>query len=61
MTRKYTVSDGKLVLVLQEADEGGYVVTSALDFGELPSTSSGPEPVEGSRAALGALKDNAYG
>jgi hypothetical protein len=29
----------------------------SLDFGELPSASSGPEPVEGSRAALRALMD----
>ena len=27
----YTVSDGDLVLYLQEAEEGGYVVTSPLD------------------------------
>ena len=29
--KRYTVSDGKLVLILQEAEEGGYVVTSPLD------------------------------
>jgi antitoxin HicB len=27
----YTVSDGKLVLHLQPAEEGGYIVTSPLD------------------------------
>ncbi len=27
----YTVSDGDLVLFLQEAEEGGYIVTSPLD------------------------------
>ncbi len=27
----YTVSDGDLVLLLQEAEKGGYVVTSPLD------------------------------
>jgi antitoxin HicB len=31
MTKRYTVSDGKLVLNLEEAEEGGYVVTSPLD------------------------------
>ena len=31
MAKKYTVSDGKLVLTLEEADEGGFVVTSPLD------------------------------
>ena len=29
--KRYTVSDGKLVLILEEAEEGGYVVTSPLD------------------------------
>ena len=31
MAKRYTVSDGKLVLQLEEAEEGGYVVTSPLD------------------------------
>ena len=31
MSKRYTVSDGKLVLTLEEAQEGGYVVTSPLD------------------------------
>lgn len=30
-TRRYTVSDGKMVLYLQDAEEGGYVITSPLD------------------------------
>ena len=30
MAKKYTVSDGKLVLTLEEAEEGGYVVTSPM-------------------------------
>jgi antitoxin HicB len=29
--KKYTVSDGKLVLILQCAEEGGYIVTSPFD------------------------------
>ena len=29
--RRYTVSDGKITLCLEEADEGGYVVTAPLD------------------------------
>jgi antitoxin HicB len=28
---RYTVSDGKMVLTLESAEEGGYVVTSPLD------------------------------
>lgn len=29
--KRYTISDGKLVLHLQPAEEGGYIVTSPLD------------------------------
>jgi len=29
--RRYTISDGKMVLYLKDAKEGGYVVTSPLD------------------------------
>ena len=31
MIKRYTVSDGKLVLNLEEAEEGGYIVTSPLN------------------------------
>ena len=31
MAKRYTISDGKLVLTLEEAEEGGYIVTSPLD------------------------------
>ena len=31
MATRYTVSDGKLVLTLEAAPEGGYIVTSPLD------------------------------
>jgi antitoxin HicB len=31
MRERYTVSDGKLVLTLEAAEEGGYIVTSPLD------------------------------
>jgi antitoxin HicB len=31
VAKSYTVSDGKLVLTLTSAEEGGYVVTSPLD------------------------------
>jgi antitoxin HicB len=30
-TKKYTVSDGKTVLLLEPAEEGGYLVTSPFD------------------------------
>lgn len=31
MSKRYPVSDGKLVLNFEVAEEGGYVVTSPLD------------------------------
>jgi predicted RNase H-like HicB family nuclease len=31
MAKRYSVSDGKLVLTLEEAPEGGFVVTSPMD------------------------------
>lgn len=31
MGKQYTVSDGELVLTLEEAEEGGFVVTSPMD------------------------------
>jgi hypothetical protein len=31
MAKRYTISDGKLVLTVEEADEGGFIVTSPLD------------------------------
>lgn len=31
MKKKITVSDGKLMLVLEPAEEGGYIVTSPID------------------------------
>ena len=51
--KQYTVSDGKLVLVLSEAEEGGYVVTSPLD----PELITEAETVSGAFAnARNALK-----
>jgi hypothetical protein len=31
MAKRYTISDGKLVLTVEEAEEGGFIVTSPLD------------------------------
>ncbi len=31
MGKRYTVSDGKMVLTLEDAEEGGYIVTSPLN------------------------------
>mgnify|MGYP001197075675 CR=1 FL=1 len=56
MTHKYTVSDGKLVRVLQEADEVGYVVTSPLDPELITEAESVAEAFENARDALKALR-----
>jgi antitoxin HicB len=55
MTR-YTVSDGKLVLTLEMADEGGYVVTSPLDPELITQAESLEEAFVNARDASQALK-----
>ena len=39
MIKRYTVSDGKMVLNLEEAEEGGYVVTSPETAGSITDPS----------------------
>ncbi len=58
MARHYTVSDGKLVLVLQEAEEGGYIVTSPLDPELITEAETVAEAFENARDALKALKQS---
>ncbi len=53
--KQYTVSDGKLVLILQEAEEGGYVVTSPLDPQLITEAETVKEAFENARDALAAL------
>jgi len=54
-TKHYTVSDGKLVLLLEEAEEGGYVVRSPLDPELLTEADSITEAFENASDALKAL------
>ena len=56
MAKNYTVSDGKLVLLLQEAEEGGYVVTSPLDPELITEADSISEAFANARDALQALR-----
>lgn len=56
MAKKYTVSDGKLVLTLEEAEEGGYVVTSPLDSGLITEAETVAEAFEMARDALKTLR-----
>jgi antitoxin HicB len=55
MAKKYTVSDGKLVLTLEEAEEGGYIVSSPLDPGLWTQAESVGEAFENARDAMREL------
>jgi predicted RNase H-like HicB family nuclease len=53
--RAYTVSDGEMVLSLEPADEGGYVVTSPLDPELITEAQSLDEAFANARDAAEAL------
>jgi predicted RNase H-like HicB family nuclease len=53
--KQYTVSDGKLVLTLREAEEGGYIVTSPLDPQLITEAETVRGAFENARDALSAL------
>jgi antitoxin HicB len=53
--KQYTVSDGKLVLTLQEAEEGGFIVTSPFDPQLITEAETVREAFENARDALTAL------
>jgi len=52
----YTVSDGSLVLTLEPAEEGGYVVTTPLDPELITEAETLDEAFENARDAAEALK-----
>jgi antitoxin HicB len=56
MNARYTVSDSKLVLHLEAAEEGGYVMTSPLDPELITQADSIEEAFANARAAAQALK-----
>jgi len=58
MHKRYTISDGKLVLTLEEAPEGGFVVTSPLDPELVTEAESVGEAFENARDALKAIKQS---
>jgi len=58
MPKQYTVSDGKLVLTLEAAEEGGYVVTSPLDPQLITEAETIEEAFDQARDALKALKQS---
>ena len=58
MAKRYTVSDGKLVLSLEVAEEGGYIVTSPLDPELITQAETVDEAFEMARDALKALRQS---
>ena len=56
--KAYTVSDGKLVLTLELAEEGGYVVTSPLDPELITEAETIEEAFSNARDAAASLKDS---
>jgi antitoxin HicB len=55
MAKAYTVSDGRLVLVLSPASEGGFTVTSPMDPELITEAETVPEAFVMVRDALRAL------
>jgi predicted RNase H-like HicB family nuclease len=54
--KTYTVSDGRLVLNLEPAEEGGYIVTSPLDPELITEAETVQEAFENARDAADALR-----
>jgi antitoxin HicB len=58
MSKRYTVSDGKMVLNLGEAEKGGYVVSSPLDPELMTEAETLEEAFANARDAAKALKQS---
>ena len=56
MSKRYTVSDGKMVLTFEEAEEGGYIVTSPLNPELITQAETIEEAFANARDAARALK-----
>lgn len=56
--KRYTVSDGKLVLYLEPDPGGGYVVTSPLDPELVTQAEGVPEAFEMARDAMKVLRQS---
>ena len=56
--KRYTVSDGKLVLNLEEAEEGGFLVTSPLDPELVTEAETLEDAFVNARDAAKALKES---
>jgi len=55
MAKKYTISDGKLVLTLEAAREGGFIVSSPLDPGLWTQAETIAQAFENARDAMKEL------
>jgi predicted RNase H-like HicB family nuclease len=55
---RYTVSDGKLVLVLEPAEEGGYVVTAPLNPDVLTQAETVEEAFENARDVIALFAED---
>ncbi len=58
MRKRYTVSDGKLMLNLEEAEEGGFIVTSPIDPELITEAETIAEAFANARDAAKALKQS---
>ena len=58
ISKTYTVSDGEMVLTLEPAEEGGYVVTSPLDPELITEAESLDEAFVNARDAAAALNES---
>ncbi len=56
--KAYTVSDGEMVLTLEPAEEGGYVITSPLDPELITEAESLDEAFQNARDAADALNES---
>jgi antitoxin HicB len=56
--QKYTISDGQMVLILETAEEGGFVVTSPLDPELVTEAETVAEAFENARDAAEALNES---
>ncbi|REJ71251.1 MAG: type II toxin-antitoxin system HicB family antitoxin [Planctomycetota bacterium] len=54
----YTVSDGQIVLTLEPADEGGFVVSSPMDPELITQAETLQEAFENARDAFEALRES---
>lgn len=57
MAKRYTVSDGRMVLTLEEAAEGGFVVTSPMEPALVTEAETVAEAFEMARDAMKTLTE----